>query len=102
MSDSQDAWGFAPPPFNADQALQRLKRDLRELGLAEREGVFEKRGLAVARLQLQDNTLQAAVVDKPQRTGPRWQTQTLRDGAAVRDFTAALKRKLAQWSDSDD
>ncbi|MEK0416600.1 MAG: hypothetical protein RI949_606, partial [Pseudomonadota bacterium] len=46
MSDSQDAWGFAPPPFNAEQALQRLKRDLRELGLAEREGVFEKRGLA--------------------------------------------------------
>ena len=102
MNDPQDAWGFAPPPFNADQALQRLRRDLRELGLAEREGVFEKRGLAVARLQLQDNTLQAAGVDKPQRTGPRWQTQTLRDGAAVRDFTAALKRKLAQWSDSDD
>ena len=57
-NESQDAWGFAPPPFNAEQALQRLKRDLRELGLAEREGVFEKRGLAVARVQVQDNTLQ--------------------------------------------
>ncbi len=101
-NESQDAWGFAPPPFNAEQAAQRLKRDLRELGLAEREGVFEKRGLAVARVQVQDNTLQAAVVDKPQRTGPRWQAQVLRDSAAVRDFTAALKRKLAQWSDSDD
>ena len=38
-NDTQDAWGFAPPPFNAEQAAQRLKRDMRELGLAEREGV---------------------------------------------------------------
>ncbi len=47
-----DDFGFAPPPFKADEALQRLKRDLRELGLSEREGVFERRGVAVARARL--------------------------------------------------
>ena len=29
MSDDQN-WGFAAPPFKADDALARLKRDLRE------------------------------------------------------------------------
>ena len=38
--------------------------------------------------------LQAAVVDKPQRTGPRWQTQALRDSAAVRDFAAAWAKVM--------
>jgi len=48
--------GFAPPPFKPDEALARLKRELRELGLAEREGVFERRGLAIARLRIDVGT----------------------------------------------
>ena len=48
MSDAP----FAPPPFKPDEALQRARRDLRELGLAEREGVFERRGQAIARVAI--------------------------------------------------
>ena len=34
-----EEFGFAPPPFKPDEALQKLRRELRELGLTEREGL---------------------------------------------------------------
>ena len=46
---SEDDWGLALPAFKPDEALQRLARDLRGLGLQERQGVWERRGLAIAR-----------------------------------------------------
>lgn len=95
-------WGFAPPPFNAEDALQRLRRDAREMGLTERAGVFERKGLAIAKFQLADGVLAAAVVKKPQRSGPDWQSKTLKSGAEVRDFSAELKKKLSAWSDHDE
>ena len=79
-------------PFKPDEALQRLKRDLRELGLAEREGVFERRGLAIARVRVDGAQLAAAIVKRPSRAGPQWQTRTLASSAAVRDFSADLKK----------
>jgi len=99
---SEETWGFAPPPFKAEEALQRLRRDLRELGLTERAGVFEQRGLALARAEVADGHIAAAVVHKPSRNSPAWQTRTLQSSAEVRDFTQHLKRQLAQWSDRDE
>jgi hypothetical protein len=99
---SDDAWGFAPPPFQADEALQRLRRDLKDLGLTERAGVFERRGVAIARASLSQGHLEAAVVRKPSRNSPEWQPRTLKTSAEVRDFTQHLKKQLAQWSDRDD
>jgi hypothetical protein len=81
---------FAAPAFKADEALQRGRRDLRELGLAEREGRFERRGLLIARLAVDDG-----------RT-PEWTEKTLRSNADLRDFVAHLKRQLATWSDRDE
>jgi hypothetical protein len=99
MSDDN---GFAPPPFKPDEALQRLKRELRELGLAERDGMFERRGLAIARVRIDGTQLAAAMVRRPSRTSPQWQARTLASSAAVRDFSAALKKALQQWGDCDD
>ncbi len=99
---SDDAFGFAPPPFKADEALQRAKRELRELGLSEREGRFDRRGVAIAKLALDGVTLKASIVKRPSRSSPEWTDKTLRDSAAVRDFVADLKKKLATWSDRDD
>jgi hypothetical protein len=62
-----EEWGFAPPPFKPDEALQRLRRDLREAGLTEREGRFERRGSAIARTAVVAETI-AAAVKKPSRT----------------------------------
>jgi hypothetical protein len=94
--------GFAPPPFKPDEALQRLKRELRELGLAEREGVFERRGLAIARLRVDGAQLAAAIVKRPSRASPQWQLRSLDSSAAARDFAADLKKALQQWGDRDD
>jgi hypothetical protein len=95
-------WGFAPPPFKPDEALQRLRRDLREAGLSEREGRFERRGIALAKASLDGNTLNWSLVKKPSRSSPEWQTRVLKSSADVRDALADLKKKLAAWSDSDD
>jgi hypothetical protein len=85
-----------------DELLQRLKRDLRELGLSERAGVFERRGVAIARLTPAGDELQAASVKRPSRNSPEWQRSVLRDAAGARDFIADLKKKLAAWGDRDD
>ena len=99
---AEEEWGFAPPPFKPDEALQRLRRDLRELGLTEREGVFERRGTAIARAKVEGDTLAAARVKRPSRHSPEWQARVLKSSADARDFVADLKKQLAQWSDRDD
>ena len=99
---NDDAWGFAPPPFQPEEALQRLRRDLRDLGLTERAGAFERGGVALARVAVSQGQLEAAVVRKPSRSSPEWQARTLKTSAEVRDFTQHLKKQLAQWSDRDD
>ncbi len=99
---SDDDFGFALPAFKPDEALQRARRDLRDLGLAEREGRFERRGQQIAKLAVDGTALKAAIVRRPSRNSPEWAEKTLRDSAAVRDFVADLKKKLASWSDSDD
>ena len=97
-----DDFGFAPPLFKPDEALQKLKRELRDLGLTERDGRFERRGLAIARVALDGDALAAARVKRPSRNGPEWLPRVLRNSADVRDFVADLKRQLAQWSDRDE
>ncbi len=92
---------FAPPPFKPDEALQRARRELREMGLTEREGRFERRSLQIARIAVDGATLKAAVVKRPGRT-PEWTEKTLRSSADLRDFVADLKNKLASWSDRDE
>jgi hypothetical protein len=92
---------FAPPPFKADDALQRARRDLRELGLTEREGRFERKTQQIARLAIDGATLRASVVKRPGRS-PEWTDKTLRSSADLRDFVADLKKKLATWSDRDE
>jgi hypothetical protein len=93
---------FAPPPFKPDEALQRLARELRGLGLAERAGIFERRGIAIARAAVDGATLAAARVKRPSRSSPEWLPRTLKSSADVRDFVADLKQRLAQWNDRDE
>ncbi|MEN9418044.1 MAG: hypothetical protein RI988_1664 [Pseudomonadota bacterium] len=101
MSD-EAAWGFTPPPFRPEEALQRLRRELRELGLSEREGCFERRGLRIARPALAEGLLRVDTVQRPVRGSPQWQSRTLSSAAELRDYVSDLKKKLAQWSDHDD
>jgi hypothetical protein len=97
-----DDFGFAAPPFEPAEALQRLQRDLRALGLTERAGRFERRGLAIARAAVDGGVIRAARVKRPSRNSPEWMDKVLRSSAETRDFVADLKQQLAQWSDRDD
>lgn len=92
---------FAPPPFKAADSLASLKRSLRDLKLAEREGRFELRGQAVVELALEGETIVARRVKRPARS-PEWMRSVLKNGADVRKFVDELKRQLSAWSDSDD
>ena len=95
-------FGFAPPPFKPDDALAGLVRSLRELGLVERAGRFDRRGTAIARTVVDGAGLRAARVKRPSRSSTEWQERLLHNSADVRDFVADLKKQLAQWSDRDD
>jgi hypothetical protein len=98
-----EEWGFAPPPFKPDEALQRLRRELREAGLTEREGRFERRGSVIARAEMAEGAIETAVVKKPSRGSPPWQpARDLKSSADVRDFVAQLKKQLSAWSDDDE
>lgn len=93
---------FTPPPFRPDEALQRLRRELRDLGLTERAGVFEQRGSAVLRaaVSADGSTLEAALVRRLARQ-PEWQARTVRQGGQLRDLLADVRRRLADGRDDD-
>ncbi len=97
-----EEWGFAPPPFKPDEALQRLRRDLRDAGLTERGGQFERRGVAIAKAVVVGGEISASVVKRPSRSSPQWQNRTLKSSAELRDFVAQLKKQLSAWSDDDE
>lgn len=93
---------FAPPPFNAADALERLRRSLRELRpLKERAGspvLFELAGQVVIELALLPEGIQTRLAKQPART-PQWQPRLLKSSAEVRDFTDLVRRQLAAWTD---
>lgn len=93
--------GFTPPAFQPGEALLTLRRQLRELGLNERGGQFERHGLAVARLEIDGGALKASVVQRPARS-PEWQTRTVGSAAEMRDFMTELKKRSAGWSERDE
>jgi hypothetical protein len=93
---------FAAPTFKADEALQKLQRELRALGLSERAGTFERRGIAIARVALDGDALQVGIVKRPSRSSPEWAHKALKSAADSRDFVADVKKRLALWSDRDD
>lgn len=100
MDDMPDF--FAPPPFKPDEGLVRLRRELRDLGLQERDGVMERRGQALVRARIEGATLVVSAVREPARS-PQWSTdKVLKNSAELRDFLAHVKTQLSRWSDRDD
>ena len=87
---------FAPPPFDTAQALVQLKKQLRDLGLAERGAGFELKGQSVVELTLAGAAIQARLVKQPART-PEWTAHQLRNAADVRRFVDTVRQQLARW-----
>ncbi len=97
---ADDDAGFAPPPFNADSALQQLKRALRDHRLTERGTGFELRGKRLAELVVAGATIEARLARKPALT-PEWDRSTLKNSADQRRWLDELKKRLQRWQNDD-
>ena len=95
-----DDWGFAPPPFNAEQSLQQLQRAMRDLRLSGRGIGFELRGKAVIELELDRQTIAARVVRRLV-TAPEWDRFSVNSAADLRKLIDEVKKRLARWVDED-
>jgi hypothetical protein len=97
---SDDAFGFAPPPFKPEEALTQLKRSLRDLKLNERAGVqtsaFELRGKRVLELVVDGAQIQARLARKLALT-PEFDKQTISSATDQRKLLDELKKRLARW-----
>jgi hypothetical protein len=91
-----DDFGFAPPPFKPEEALQQLKRSLRDLKLAERGNGFELRGKRVLELQVQGAAIQARIARKLAMT-PEWDKQLVQSAPEQRKLIDEVKKRLARW-----
>jgi glutamine synthetase adenylyltransferase len=96
-----DSFGFALPPFKAEEALVQLKRTLRDLKLAERSGGFELKGRRLVELAAESTHICARLVRRPALT-PEWESAAqLKSAADVRRFVDELRRRLARWETED-
>lgn len=100
MSGADDSFGFAPPPFSAENGLQTIKRALRDLKLAERGPGFELRGKRVVELQLDGATIRARLARRLMLT-PEWDTHTVADAAGQRKLLDEVKKRLARWESEE-
>jgi hypothetical protein len=95
-----DDWGFAPPPFNAEQSLLQLQRAMRDCKLSGRGKGFELRGKAVVELDRQGDAIAVRVVRKLALT-PEWDTFTVSSAAQQRKLIDEVKKRLARWLEED-
>lgn len=100
MSSDND-FGFAPPPFNAEHALAAMKRALRDAKLAERGPGFELRGKRVAELVVNDGAIDARLARRL-ALSPDWDRRTLKNAAEQRQWLDELKKRLARWEAGED
>ena len=96
MSASDDNFGFALPPFNADEALVTLKRQLREVKLAERGNGLALRGKQVVELVAESGAIQVKLARRLMLT-PEWDRLSLKSAADVRKALDEIKKRLARW-----
>lgn len=95
MSDD-DLGGFAPPPFNADNALVQLKRSLRDFKLAERGNAYEMRGKRVVELSIDSGTIAVRLARKLALT-PEWDRSAVRSATEQRKLVDEVKKRLERW-----
>lgn len=94
---SDDSWDIALPPFDADAALQTMKRFARDQRmLAERSEGWMLGGDVVLKLAVDGATLKALLAKRPART-PEWDTFTLKSAPDLRKLQDEIKRRLTRW-----
>jgi len=98
---SDDSWDIAPPPFNADAALQTLKRFARDQRvLAERSEGWMLGADLVMKMAVDGATVKVQLAKRPART-PEWDTFTLKSATDSRKLQDEIKRRLTRWKDDE-
>jgi hypothetical protein len=95
-----DDFGFAPPPFNAEQSLQQLQRAMRDNKLSARGNTFELRGKAVIELQ-RDGDAVAVKLARRLALTPEWDRLSVESAPDQRKLIDEVKKRLARWADED-
>jgi len=100
MSVDEELSGFAPPPFKTDEALQQIKRALRDMKLAERGNAFELRGKRVLELTVDGAQIQVRIARKLALT-PEWERRSVLSSSDQRKLVDEVKKRLARWETED-
>ena len=99
MPDEPD-FGFAPPPFKADEALVQIKRALRDLKLAERGNAYELRGKRVVELAPAPDSIGVKLARKLALT-PEWDRLAVKSATEQRKLLDDVKKRLVRWEQED-
>jgi hypothetical protein len=91
---------FAPPPFNADNALVTIKRALRDMKLAERGNAYEMRGKRVAELSIDGAAINAKLARRLMLT-PEWDRVAVTSAADQRKLLDEVKKRLGKWESEE-
>lgn len=97
---NDDSFGFAPPPFNADNALVTIKRALRDMKLAERGNAYEMRGKRVVELAVDGSAINARLARRLMLT-PEWDRMAVKSAADQRKLLDEVKKRLARWENEE-
>ena len=96
MTTTDNNFGFAAPPFKPADALVALKRQLRDMKLAERGDSFELRGKRVVEFTVDGEDLSARVARRLMLT-PEWDRIRVTSAAEQRKLLDEVKKRLARW-----
>ena len=97
---NDDSFGFAPPPFNADNALVTVKRALRDMKLAERGNAYEMRGKRVVELVVDGGAINAKLARRLILT-PEWDRMVVKSAADQRKLLDEVKKRLSKWESEE-
>jgi hypothetical protein len=97
---NDDSFGFAPPPFDAGNALVAIRRALRDLKLAERGNAYELRGKRVVELSIDGATIDAKLARRLMLT-PEWDRLGVASAEQQRKLIDEVKKRLARWEHED-
>jgi hypothetical protein len=92
--------GFAPPPFNADNALVTIKRSLRDMKLAERGNAYEMRGKRVVELAVEGAAINAKLARRLMLT-PEWDRLAVKSATDQRKLLDEVKKRLSKWESEE-
>jgi hypothetical protein len=97
---NEEPGGFAPPPFDADNALVAIKRALRDMKLAERGNAYELRGKRVVELAVDGGKVTAKLARRLMLT-PDWDRVAVSSATEQRKLLDEVKKRLAKWENEE-